>query len=91
MLRQRWAIPTVKINGKEINPVRWPDGAYSVHGAAVALGITPQTIFKWIRKGRLNGRQLKKGMPWQIDITEEQIEDLKNQVQRKSPSKKRAS
>ena len=91
MLRQRWAIPTVKINGKEINPVRWPDGAYSVHGAAVALGITPQTIFKWIRKGRLNGRQLKKGMPWQIDITEEQIEDLKNQVQRQSPSKKRAS
>lgn len=91
MLRQRWAIPTVKINGKDPNPARWADGAYSVHGTAIALGVTPQTIFKWIRKGRLKSRQLKKGMPWQIDITEEQIEDLKKQVQRKSPSKMRAS
>ena len=91
MLRRRWAIPTVKINGKEPNPVRWADGAYSVQGTADVLGITPQTVFKWMRKGWLKGRQLKKGMPWQIDIAEEEIAGLKTKVQRKSPPKMRAS
>jgi len=80
MLRPRWAIPTVKINGKDPNPARWSDGVYSVHGTATLLGITPQTVFKWIRKGHLKGRQLKKGMPWQIDIADDQIEHLKSKV-----------
>jgi DNA invertase Pin-like site-specific DNA recombinase len=91
MLRHRWAIPTVKLNGKDPNPVRWSDGVYSVHGTATLLGITPQTVFKWIRKGHLKGRQLKKGMPWQIDIADDQIEHLKSKVQHKSPPKKKAS
>lgn len=91
LLRRRLAIPTVKINGTAFNPMRWTDGTYSVQGAAALLGITPQTVFKWISKGRLKGRQLKKGMPWQIDITSEQIEDLKAKLQHKSPSKKMAS
>src|SRR5438067_13941872 len=65
LLRKRWRIPTVKINGTAANPSRWPDGSYSVQGVATILGITPQTIFKWLRKGRLAGRQLAKGMPWQ--------------------------
>ena len=91
MLRCRWAIPTVKINGKDPNPAQWADGSYSVYGAAVILGMTPQTVFKWIRKGLLKGRQLRKGMPWQIDVKDEEIEPLKARVQRKSPSKKWAS
>src|SRR5207237_9405961 len=37
LLRKRWGIATVKINnGKEANPRRWPDGTYSVQGAAEA-------------------------------------------------------
>jgi hypothetical protein len=31
-LRKRWRIPTVKINGTAANPLRWPDGSYSVQG-----------------------------------------------------------
>lgn len=30
LLRTRWGIPTVKINGTGANPDRWPDGTYSV-------------------------------------------------------------
>ncbi|MEW9612852.1 hypothetical protein AB3G45_03160 [Shinella sp. S4-D37] len=30
LLRKRWGIPTVKINGKSSNPLQWPDGTYSV-------------------------------------------------------------
>jgi hypothetical protein len=35
--RKRWGIATVKINGVSANPPCWPDGTYSVQGAAAAL------------------------------------------------------
>jgi len=53
LLRKRWAIRTVKINGDDASPLRWPDGSYSIQGIAAALGITAQTVFKWLQKGRL--------------------------------------
>jgi DNA invertase Pin-like site-specific DNA recombinase len=91
LLRKRWRIPTVKINGTEPNPQRWPDGSYSVQGAAEALQITPQTVFDWLAKGRLAGRQLAKGMPWQIILPDGQIDQLKAQVRHTNRSKKEAS
>lgn len=90
-LRKRWQIVTVKINGTAANPPQWPDGTYSVQGAAVAIGITPQVIFDWLRKGRLTGRQLAKGMPWQIMLTPEQAIELRAKVRRTNRSKRRAS
>src|SRR3954469_25666420 len=75
-------IRTVKINGKDANPSRWPDGSYSVQGTASVLGITPQTVFHWLHKGRLTGRQLSKGQPWQISLSDTQIALLKTQVRR---------
>ncbi|RWM48392.1 MAG: hypothetical protein EOR85_33380 [Mesorhizobium sp.] len=44
LLGTRWAIPTVKINGTSANPDRWPDGTYSIQGAAAALGVTPHRL-----------------------------------------------
>ena len=82
LLRKQWGIRTVKINGKDANPSRWPDGSYSVQGAAAALGITAQTVFKWLRKGRLQGRQLAKGQPWQVTLPADQISALYQQVRR---------
>jgi hypothetical protein len=70
LLRKRWDIPTVRINGVGNNPSRWPDGSYSVQGVADVLGTTTQTVFKWVRTGRLHGRQLTKGLPWQIDLSD---------------------
>jgi DNA invertase Pin-like site-specific DNA recombinase len=90
-LRKRWGIPTVKINGKEANPRRWPDGSYSIQGAAEVLGVTAQTVFKWMKKGRLSGRQLAKGMPWQIDLAEERLSPLKSQVRWTNPSRREAT
>ncbi len=89
--RKRWNIPTVKINGVDTNPLRWPDGTYSVQGAAMALGVTAQTVFKWLRKGRLAGRQLTKGQPWQITLPDEQITPPAAQVRRTSRSTKEPS
>ena len=90
LLRKRWGIPTVKINGKEANPQRWPDGTYSVQGAAKVLTITAQTVFKWLQRGRLTGQQLAKGMPWKIILFDEQIPVLKAQVRHITHSKKEA-
>ena len=89
-LRKRWQIPTVKINGKMANPPRWPDGSYSVQGAAGAIGITPQVIFDWLQKGWVTGKQLGKGMPWQIALSHEQIVELRARVRRTTRSKREA-
>jgi hypothetical protein len=91
ILRQRWGLNTVKINGIDANPARWPDGTYSIQGAAAALGATPQTIFKYLKRRLLNGRQSTKGQPWQIDLTDDQILQLRACLQRMRPSTMRAS
>src|SRR5205814_10054534 len=61
LLREKWDIPTVKINGKEDNPAQWADGSYSVQGAAARLGVNPSTIHHWLKVGKLTGSQLAKG------------------------------
>lgn len=91
LLRKRWGIPTVKINGVADNPLRWPDGSYSVQGVAKTLEMTEQTVFKWLKRGLLHGRQLTKGQPWKIDLTDEQIPLLRERVRRTRPSRRRAS
>ena len=91
LLRKRWRIPTVKINGTAPNPPRWPDGSYSVQGAAAAIGITPQVIFDWLRRGWLTGKQVAKGMPWQIALSPQQAVELRARVRRTSRSKREAS
>lgn len=87
VLRRRFGIRTAKINGIEDNPARWPDGTYSVQGAADALGVTTQTIFKWLQRGRLSGSQLRFGQPWKIKLTPEKIRLLRSRVRRINRSK----
>jgi hypothetical protein len=91
LLRQRWGLATVKINGVSANPPRWSDGTYSVQGAAAALGITPQTVFKYLVRGLVHGRQLAKGQPWQIDLSDEQIIQLRERLRHTRRSRKEAS
>lgn len=90
LLRTRWGIPTVKINGISSNPARWPDGTYSVQGAAAVLSITPQVIFDYLARGWLKGRQLLKGQPWQIELSDDQINTLRARIARNRRSRKEA-
>ena len=57
LLRTRWKIPTTKINGASPNPMRWPDGTFSIQGVAVELGITSQTVFDYLKATRPRVRQ----------------------------------
>jgi DNA invertase Pin-like site-specific DNA recombinase len=82
LLRQKWDIATVKINGKEHNPAQWEDGTYSVEGAAAQLGVYPGTIHKWLKVGKLTGSQLAKGMPWKVYLTAEDIARLHEWLRR---------
>jgi hypothetical protein len=91
LLRTRWGIPTVKINGVSTNPLRWPDGSFSIQGVAAELRITPQTVFDYLARGLLVGHQLTKGQPWQIDLSDEQINRLRARVRYTRRSKKEAS
>ena len=91
LLRQKWDIPTVKINGKEHNPAQWEDGTYSIEGAAAVLGVFPGTVYKWLKGGKLIGNQLAKGMPWKVQLTQEDITRLQEWLRRARRLKKEAS
>ena len=91
LLRSRWHVPTVKINGVDANPMCWPDGSFSVQGAAAELGITPQTVFDYLARGLLTGHQLAKGQPWQINLSDEQIKQLRARLRHTKRSRKEAS
>jgi hypothetical protein len=54
------------------------------------MGITPQTIFDYLERGWLKGQQLVKGQPWQIDLSDNQIEVLRAQIARRRRPKKEA-
>ncbi len=82
LLRKRWGIACAKINGASLNPRQWPDKTYSVQGAAELLDATPQTIFKYLANGLLQGTQLAKGQPWKITLTDDQITSLRALVKR---------
>jgi DNA invertase Pin-like site-specific DNA recombinase len=89
LIRKQMGLPAVKPNGP--HPMCWENGAYSVQGAAEAIGVFPGTIYKWLETGRLEGCQLRKGSPWKIYLTDEQIDELKGYVERVRRSKKGAS
>ncbi len=72
-LRHQWQIPTVKLNKNQHNPAQWEDGSYSVEGAAAKLGVGQDTIFNWLKTGRLKGEHLARSMPWKIYLTEEDV------------------
>ena len=88
LLRKRWGLPATHAQGPY--PLQWDDGAYSVEGAALTLGVYPGTIYKWLRGGRLQGHQLTKGAPWKISLTQEQIASLQDHLKRTRRSKKEA-
>jgi DNA invertase Pin-like site-specific DNA recombinase len=87
-LRQRMGLPPVKPNGTL--PNRWEDGAYSVRGASEAIGVTTGTIHKWLRTGRIYGKQPRKRTPWKIILNGKDIRDLQDYVQRVRRSNKEA-
>jgi hypothetical protein len=76
-MRNLWGIRAHWRYEEGRNPQRWDDGTYSVQGAAAAIGVTVLTVHSWLRQGLLSGKQLAKGAPWKITLTEEQIVELR--------------
>jgi hypothetical protein len=90
LLRHKWGLPAVKLSPTGPNPPQWPDGTYSVQGAAAAIGVTTQVIFDYLANGLLSGRQTAKGQPWQIELTTDQIGQLQQRLLRTRRSRKAA-
>ncbi|GLV55993.1 hypothetical protein KDH_28370 [Dictyobacter sp. S3.2.2.5] len=93
-LRHQWQIPTVKLNKNQHNLAQWEDGSYSVEGAAAKLDVGQDTIFNWLKTGRLKGEHLARSMPWKIYMTEDDErrlhEWLRRQGRRTRQSKREA-
>ncbi len=68
-------IAPIRVKATPTHPMRWDDGTYSVHSAAAVLGVYLGSIYHWLLTGRFKGVQLAKGMPSQIQLTDEQISE----------------
>ena len=88
-LRRRLGLRAVKPNGPL--PARWEDGAYSVRGAAEAIRVCTGTIHKWLSTGRIRGEQPRKDTPWRVFLTQKDIEELQDYVERIKPSHREVS
>jgi hypothetical protein len=90
LLRQKMGLPAVIPTGTLL-PAQWEDGVYSVQGAAETIGVYPGTIYKWLKTGRVHGRQIQKGMPWKVILSRAEITQLRHYVQRARRSRREVS
>lgn len=90
-LRSRWSLPTVKINGCNPCPDRWPDGSYSAQGAAKTIGVTVLTVRHWLQRGIIKGSRLGPRLPWQLDLTNDDIVTLQARKRPIGNPKRKAS
>lgn len=87
-LRQQWGI--VKATLPPRAGLAVDAQPYSVHAAATAVGVFPGTIYTWLRTGRLQGEQRKKGRNWVIYLTIEEVAALRDHADGVRRSKKEA-
>ena len=80
LLRKQWGLPTWNPLGP--NPSRWPDGSYSVTGAADLLDVFPGTILKWLRRGVLSGSQAGDRSLWHVGLPEQEIARIRARLDR---------
>jgi hypothetical protein len=78
-IRKQLSLPAVFPVGTQ--PLRWADGTYSIQGVAQALGVFPGTVYKWLRTGRLEGHQLRPGLPWKITLPSDKLAALQQYLQ----------
>jgi DNA invertase Pin-like site-specific DNA recombinase len=79
LIRKQLGLPAVI--PVSTHPLRWPDGTYSVQGAAQVLGVFPGTVYKWLKTGRLEGYQLRPGVPWKITLIPDKVASLQQYLQ----------
>jgi DNA invertase Pin-like site-specific DNA recombinase len=90
LLRQKMGLPAVISTGTPL-PAQWEDGAYSIQGAAEAIGVYPGTIHKWLKTGRIHGKQIRNATPWKVFLSSMEITQLRDYVQRVRRLKKEVS
>ena len=67
-LRRHWNIPCY-----EQGPPPTDGELVSIKKAAVALGVAPSTLHRWINQGVIPGEQLTPGAPWRIRLNDDLI------------------
>lgn len=78
-IRHKWGIPAGQV--RSANRLRWEDGSYTGPGAAAVIGVGRGAIYRWLKMGRIQGKQPVKGGPWKIPLTEAEIAALRAEVE----------
>jgi DNA invertase Pin-like site-specific DNA recombinase len=79
LLRKHWGLPTWNPLGP--NPSCWPDGSYSVTGAAELLEVIPGTILKWLRHGVLHGWQAGDKKLWHVSLPDPEVARIRARLE----------
>lgn len=79
-LRQHWGLPPVAMTLSVT--LTGTEQLYTAEEVAKVIGVYPTTIYKWLRTRRLQGVQLRTGLPWQVVLRPEEIEPLRAYVAR---------
>lgn len=69
-LRYNYGIPRYK------KPKNEPSTTYTAQQAAQILQVSVPTVHSWLKAGFIKGEQLTEGAPWEIILTEEDIQRL---------------
>ncbi len=81
-LRQRWQIASARQERQQGSRQQWPDGSYTLAGAAEIIGVHCRTVHTWIERGMIVPSQAYKGGALKIALSKEQIETLRDYVVR---------
>jgi hypothetical protein len=86
LLRKGWNLASVKVGEMTADGLRWRDGAYTIRGVMLALGVEKSTVHRWVQQGRLHGHHDGPYMPWRFTLTQHQLRTLRRRVRRKGRS-----
>jgi len=79
-LRKKQRIANVKEAGLTTDRLRWSDGRYTVQGVVKVTGVTKGTVHAWLERGLIAGEHAGRSMLWQIALTEDQIQSLRERA-----------
>jgi DNA invertase Pin-like site-specific DNA recombinase len=85
-LRRAWGLPPVAAtpSGAPVGEER----IVAAEEAARLIGVQPTTIYKWLRMGRLQGAQIRTGLPWKVLVSPAIIEAMRTHAAHTRRSKR---
>ena len=89
LLRQRRTFPPSRSTVSATTRFAGPTAASRSRASRRCWASPPRRCFPILARGLLTGHQLTKGQPWQVELTEEQVQRLRTRLRHPSVQKRR--